>query len=91
MPPETTRYYRLNGTGHLAYAEWFDATSDEDATAQVEAKYPHQRSEIWQGTRLVRRLTPKRFNEDDHELQSAVGKRLSALARTMRRSQEPPA
>lgn len=91
MAPETYRYYRLNGTGHLAYAEWFEAASDKEAIEQVEAKYPSERSEVWLGTRLVARLTPKHFDADDRNIQNAVGKRLSALAVRMRPGQEPPA
>ena len=80
---DTYRYYRLNGTGHLAYAEWFSAASDDDAVTQIEIKYPRERSEVWLGTRLVARLSPTQFDADDHDLQEAVGDRLSALALKM--------
>ena len=53
------RFYRLDGAGRLHEAEWFEAESDEIATALVEAKYPGSRCEIWQGTRLVAQLAPK--------------------------------
>lgn len=58
MHSEHYRYYRLDGAGHLHEAEWFDAESDENAAAKIEAKYPDARREIWQGTRLVATLTP---------------------------------
>ena len=73
MASENNRYYRLNASGHLAFAEWIEAASDEDATAQIATKYPRERSEIWQGTRLVARLTPRHSNADDSDLQNAVG------------------
>lgn len=64
---DTNRYYRLNSSGHLAYADWLEATDDADAIAQVEARYPRERSEIWQGTCLVAKLTPTGFDADDHD------------------------
>lgn len=88
---DTNRYYRLNSTGHLAYAQWLDATNDADAIAQVESKFPRERSEIWQGTRLVARLSPTQCDEDNHEVQEEVGSRLSALALKLRCGQEPSA
>jgi hypothetical protein len=85
MPSENNnRYYRLNASGHLAFAEWLEAVSDEDAIAQIATKYPSERSEVWQGTRLVTRLTPRHFNADDPDLQNAVGERLSVAARELR-------
>jgi hypothetical protein len=88
MPSENYRYYRLNASGHLAFAEWFEAASDEEATAQIATKHPHERSDIWQGTRLVAKLVPGHFNPDDPELQNAVGERLSATARRLRLGSE---
>lgn len=88
MPSENDRYYRLNGTGHLAFAEWFETAGDEDAIVQIATKYPYERSEIWQGARLVTRLTPGHFNEDAPDLQSAVGERLSAASRKLRNGLE---
>ena len=84
MPSENYRYYRLNASGHLAFAEWFEATSDEEAIVRIETKHPHERSEIWQGRRLVAKLIPGHFNPDDPELQNSVGERLSATARRLR-------
>ena len=84
MPSENYRYYRLNASAHLAFAEWFEAASDEEAIVQIETKHRHERSEIWQGTRLVAKLFPGHFNPDDPELQNAVGERLSATARRLR-------
>ncbi len=60
MPSETYRYYCLDSTGKLHSAEWFEADSDEDAVAQIEAKHPGGQCEIWQGKRLVASLSPTR-------------------------------
>jgi hypothetical protein len=84
MPSENYHYYRLNASGHLAFAEWFEAASDEEAIVQIETKHRDERSEIWQGSRLVAKLIPGHFNPDDPELQNAVGERLSATARRLR-------
>lgn len=82
--PGITAITASDGTGHLAHAEWFEAASDEEAIAQVEAKYPSERSEVWLGTRCVARICPKNFDADDRDLQTAVAERLSSLAVKMR-------
>ena len=56
----TYRYYHLDGLGHLHGAEWFQAASDADAVAQVEIMLPNSLCEIWEGSRLVTKLSPKR-------------------------------
>lgn len=61
MSQATYRYYHLDGLGHLHGAEWFEAAGDEDAVAQVEAMLPDARCEIWEGDRLVAKLSPKRL------------------------------
>lgn len=61
MSLRTYRYYCLDGLGHLHDAEWFDAETDEDAVAQIEAEYPNDLCEIWQGQRLVAKLAPRRL------------------------------
>lgn len=61
MSLETYRYYRLDGVGHLHGAEWFEAPSDEDAIGQVEVMHPDGMCEIWQGARLVAKLSPRRL------------------------------
>ena len=61
MAQETYRYYCLDSTGHLHSAEWFEAESDEDAIAQVEALYPNELCEIWKASRLVAKLSPRRL------------------------------
>ena len=61
MAQESYRYYCLDSTGHLHSADWFEAQSDEDAIAQIEAKHPDALCEIWHGQRLVARLSPKRL------------------------------
>ena len=61
MAQDSYRYYCLDSTGHLHSAEWFEAASDEDAAAQVEALHPDSLCEIWQGNRLVAKLSPRRL------------------------------
>lgn len=56
MPSENYRYYCLDGSGHLHGTEWISGASDEDAVAQVQAKHPDGKFEIWQGQRLVAQL-----------------------------------
>ena len=84
MPSENYRYYRLDSGGHLYMAEWFHAENDEDAIAQIGAKHPYAKCEIWQGKRVVAQLSPRPFDPDDPNLQHAVGERLSAFALKMR-------
>ena len=59
--PQTYRYYCLDGIGNLHLAEWFDAENDERAAALIEEMQPNGRSEIWQGKRLVAKLSPRRL------------------------------
>ena len=61
MAPENYRYYCLDAAGRLHDAVWFHAESDADAVAQIEAKHPDSKCEIWQGTRLVAKLEPTRL------------------------------
>ena len=61
MPSATYRYYHLDGLGHLHEAEWFEAADDQDAVAQIEARRADGTCEIWQGTRLVTKLSPARL------------------------------
>ena len=62
MPSEKNyRYYCLDGAGRLHSAEWFHAQTDEDAIAQIEAKHPDGICEIWQGKRLVAKVSPRRL------------------------------
>jgi hypothetical protein len=61
MSSEAYRYYCLDSTGQLHSAEWFEADTDEDAVAQIEAKHSDALCEIWQGKRLVAKLLPKRL------------------------------
>ena len=50
------RYFCLDAFGELHGAQWFYADSDEEAAAQIGAKHPHARCEIWQDQRLVAKL-----------------------------------
>ena len=61
MSQENYRYYCLDGAGHLHEAAWFAAEDDSDAIAQIEAEHPDATCEIWQGRRLVAKLSPRRL------------------------------
>lgn len=61
VSPENYRYYCLDRSGRLHDAEWLDASSDQEAVAQVQVRYPEARCEIWQGHRLVAALSPVRL------------------------------
>ena len=58
MSSERYRYYCLDSAGNLHGTEWLEADGDEAAVAQVEARHPNDRCEIWQGKRLVAKLSP---------------------------------
>lgn len=60
MASENYRYYCLDRFGQLHNAVWFGAQSDEEAIAAIRAKHPDALCEIWQGHRLVARLSPER-------------------------------
>ena len=61
MPSETYRYYCLDSTGHLHFAEWFHAHDDEEAIAQTKAKHPDSKCEVWHGRRLVATVEVQRL------------------------------
>jgi len=61
MAQDGYRYYCLDSRGQLHSAEWFEAASDEDAIARVEANHSDALCEIWHGKRLVARLSPERL------------------------------
>ena len=61
MPSENYRYYCLDGVGRLHDAAWVHSDSDEDAIAQIRARHPDSRCEIWQGKRLVASILPERL------------------------------
>ena len=61
MSSEAYRYYCLDSAGRLHSAEWFDAESDQDAIAQIEARHPDAMCEIWHRRRLVATLSPKQL------------------------------
>ena len=46
MPSENYRFYTWDAAGNLFEAAWFAAASDQDATRQVEAKYPNLKCEV---------------------------------------------
>ncbi|HEU5481754.1 MAG TPA: hypothetical protein VFU80_01510 [Sphingomicrobium sp.] len=54
------RRYRFDGAGGINGAEWFDASSDDDAVRHVRTlKLPFD-SEIWDRNRLVARVDAAR-------------------------------
>jgi hypothetical protein len=59
MPRQSYRYYCLDEFGELHNAEIFEAASDDEAIAKVEAEHPEANCEIWQGRRLVGSVSPK--------------------------------
>ena len=61
MSLQSYRYYRLDGVGHLHSAEWIEAASDESAIAIVQGTCASASCELWQGERLVAKLSPKRL------------------------------
>jgi hypothetical protein len=62
MASTAYRYYCLDSAGRLHSAEWFDAGSDEDAVAQIEAKHADATCEIWHDQRLVAKLLPRQLS-----------------------------
>jgi len=58
MPHEIYRFYCLEGTGQLHGVEEISGESDEDAVAQVAAKHPNAKWELWQERRLVAKSDP---------------------------------
>jgi len=58
MSSENYRYYRLDRAGRLHEAAWLRAGSDKDAVAQIEAEHAGSTCEIWQGRRMVARVSP---------------------------------
>jgi hypothetical protein len=61
MRSEMYRYYCLDRTGRLHDTAWFHAETDGDAIAQISAKHPDSKCEIWQGKRLVASISPARL------------------------------
>ena len=53
------RFYCLDSTGRLYGAEWFHAENDADAISLIETKHPRDTCEIWQGKRLVAKISPQ--------------------------------
>ena len=63
MSSKTYRYYCLDSTGRLHNADWFQADSDEEAIARVEAKHPDGKCEVWEEHRMVAALEPARGSD----------------------------
>jgi hypothetical protein len=58
----TYRYYCLDSDGRLHNAEWFDADDDGHAVELIRARHPGGTSEIWDGDRLVAKVSPERLS-----------------------------
>jgi len=56
LPQENYRFFCLDAFGQLHGPESFYADCDDAAIAQVRAKHPGGKCEIWQEQRLVARL-----------------------------------
>ena len=54
---ENYRYYHLSRARHFVDAAWFRAECDKEAIAEIEAKHPDARCEIWQGGRMVAKIS----------------------------------
>jgi hypothetical protein len=54
----TYRHYSVDPSGHLNSGEWFAAENDADAIAQIGVQHPNELCEVWQGQRLVAKLSP---------------------------------
>lgn len=52
------RIYFMDGGGHIRRFKELEAGSDSDAVAFAETLAAGQKLEIWNGSRLVRRLDP---------------------------------
>jgi hypothetical protein len=55
----TYRYYCLDGAGNIHNAEWFDADSDEQAVADIQARHPDSTCEVWSGNKLIGSTRPQ--------------------------------
>jgi hypothetical protein len=58
VPSKDYRFYCLDAAGRLHDAEWFAATSDQDAIEQIQSKHPDSKCEVWHGARLVASISP---------------------------------
>jgi len=53
------RLYSLDRYGHIDFADWIIATTDDDAIIQARALHPDARQcEVWLKNRLVANLDP---------------------------------
>lgn len=52
------RYCALDDLGRLHKAVWFRAGSDRDAVSQIQDTRGDSTCEIWQGMRIVARISP---------------------------------
>jgi hypothetical protein len=55
------RYYCLDHAGQLRNIEWIDAEDDAQAIDHIQAMHPADTCEIWQGSRLVAKVSPTRL------------------------------
>ena len=59
-PEKVYRIYCLDSARHIVSADWFRASSDEDAIAKAQAAAFGSKCEIWDGKRLVAQLEEER-------------------------------
>ena len=55
----TYRYYCLDRYGRIHNAEWFDAASDAEALAMIQALHPDASCEVWKGRTMVGATSPR--------------------------------
>ena len=60
--PSNYRVYSLDGAGEFLSAEWGDADCDESAIAAVQSSKPGSNCELWDGRRMVTKLSPIRLS-----------------------------
>lgn len=51
------RLYQIDGAGRFFGAQWIEAADDEAALAAARALCPSMACELWQGQRLVGKIT----------------------------------
>jgi len=83
MTSENYRCYCLDHNG-LHDATWFSAATDEDAVAQITAKHPHGKCEIWEGQRLVAKLGFRPIDDVVHQSRRTIAQAQRVLTETSR-------
>ena len=58
--PRTYRIYCYDRRNKIVSADWLDATDDDAAVAEAQAKEFGSQCEIWEGERIVAKLVEER-------------------------------